>query len=188
MSRIYRIALTESTRRHVRVEDGVRTHLQILDVLPRPQLASLLRKALIEKGFEADPGGDLIRVEADGVEVRVDCEAGQVDLRLATDAEIEREVTREVALDTDWGEEGKTRARDAIRQGLEKEIDDEAEKLRDAVTQQLEGRLSDLRVELDKITNRVVADGLKIRAGQLGQIIEVDDRLEEGSVTIKVRL
>ena len=56
------------------------------------------------------------------------------------------------------------------------------------MTQQLEGRLSDLRVELDKITNRVVADALKIRAGQLGQIIEVDDRLEEGSVTIKVRL
>ena len=188
MSRIYRIALTESTRRHVRVEDGVRTHLQILDVLPRPQLAGLLRNALISKGFVDDPGGDVVRVEADGVEVRVDCEAGQVDLRLAADAEIERAVTREVALDTDWGEEGKTRARANIRKGLEQEIDDEAERLRGAVTAQLEGRLTDLQVELDKITNRVVADGLKIRAGQLGTIVEVDDRLEEGSVTIKVRL
>ena len=188
MSRIYRIALTESTRRHVRVEDGVRTHLQILDVLPRPQLADLLRKALIEKGFEADPEGDLVRVEADGIEVRVDCATGQVDLTLATDAELERKITREVALDTDWGEEGKTRARAAIRQGLEQEIDDEAEAMRDTLTKRLEGRLGDLRVELDKITNRVIADGLKIRAGQLGQIVEVDDRLEEGSITIKVKL
>lgn len=188
MSRIYRIELTESTRRHVRVEDGVRTHLQILDVLPRPQLADLLRKELISKGFEADADGDLIRVEADGIQVRVDCEAGQVDLSLATDTELERATTREVALDTDWGEAGKERARAAIRQGLEQEIDAEAEALREGLTKRLEGRLGDLRVELDKITNRVIADGLKIRAGQLGTITEVDDRLDEGSVTIKVKL
>lgn len=188
MSRIYRVKLSESTRRHIRVEDGVRTHLQILDVLPRPQIAGLLRDALRGAGFEDDPEGDLIRVDADGVEVRVDCEAGQVDVKLAADRKVERSSTEEVALDTDWGEAGKDRARAQIRKKLEASIDAEAESLRGAVTRTLERKLGDLRVELDSLTNRVVADALKIRAGQLGEIVEIDDRLEEGSVTIKVKL
>lgn len=188
MSRIYRVELTASTRRHIRVEDGVRTHLQILDVLPRAQIADLLRAALQEAGFEPDPEGDLVRVEADGVEVRVDCATGQVDVRLASEKAVERSATREVALDTDWGEAGKDRARAQIKEGLEAEIDAEAEALREQITQILEGRLGDLRVELDRITNRVLADALKIRAKQLGEVIEVDDRIEEGAVTIKVRV
>jgi hypothetical protein len=188
MSRIYRVELTASTRRHIHVEDGVRTQLQILDVLPRAQIADLLRKALLDAGFETDPDGDLVRVEADGIEVRIDCEAGQVDVRLASEKAVERSETREVALDTDWGEAGKDRARERIKEGLEAEIDAEAEKLREQVTETLEGRLGDLRVELDKITNRVLADALKIRARQLGEVIEVDDRIEEGAVTIKVRV
>lgn len=188
MSRIYRVKLSETSRRTIRVEDGVRTHLQILDVLPRPQIAGLLREALKEKGFAEEEGGDLLRVDADGVEVRVDCEAGQVDVRLARDQAVERSTTQEVALDTDWGEAGKERAREQLRRKLDSEIDAEEEKLRSEVTRKLEGKIADLRVELDTITNRVVADALKIRAGQLGQIIEVDDRLEEGSVTIKVKL
>lgn len=188
MSRIYRVELTASTRRHVHVEDGVRTQLQILDVLPREQIADLLRKALLDEGFEADPDGDLVRIEADGIEVRIDCKAGQVDVRLASEVDIERSETREVALDTDWGEAGKDRARDQIKAGLEAEIDTEAETLREQITKTLEGRLGDLRVELDKVTNRVLADALKVRARQLGEVIEVDDRIEEGAITIKVRV
>lgn len=188
MSRIYRVKLSETTRRTLRVEDGVRTHLQILDVLPRPQIAGLLREALKEKGFEDDPAGDLQRVGADGVEVRVDCATGQVDVRLEAGKKVSKSTTKEVALDTDWGEAGKERARAQIRQALESELDAEEDALRAEVTRQLERKLGDLRVELDTVTNRVTADALKIRAGQLGQIVEVDDRLEEGSVTIKVKL
>jgi hypothetical protein len=42
MSRAYRIAVSESLRRHLKVEDGVATTLEVLEILPREPMAELL--------------------------------------------------------------------------------------------------------------------------------------------------
>lgn len=52
----------------------------------------------------------------------------------------------------------------------------------------LEGKLRDLRAELDSIANRVTAEALKVRASQLGEIREITEDPETGSLTIKVRV
>ena len=48
----------------------------------------------------------------------------------------------------------------------------------------LEGALVDLRGELDRVVNRVTAEALKRKASRLGQIKEMTEDPEAGSLTI----
>ena len=50
------------------------------------------------------------------------------------------------------------------------------------------GRLGDLRRELDQDVNRVTAEALKRRAAQIGQIKEMTEDPQSGSLTIVVEV
>ncbi len=52
------------------------------------------------------------------------------------------------------------------------------------VTDRLEGKLCDLRSELDQVANRVTAEALKIKAARLGQIKQMTEDAQSGSLTI----
>jgi hypothetical protein len=56
------------------------------------------------------------------------------------------------------------------------------------VTDRLEGQLRDLRQELDQVVNRVTAESLKRKAAQLGQIKEMTEDPQAGSLTIVVEV
>ena len=71
MSRAYRIRLSESLRRHIEVDDGICSSLELLDVLPREQMAELLARELEGAGFE-EREGQWVRVDADGWTVSTD--------------------------------------------------------------------------------------------------------------------
>jgi len=93
MSRAYRISVSESVRRHVRVEDGVRTSLELLEILPRESMADLLAGELEGRGFKRD-GGKAVRTEEDGVRVEADLEDGSVKVTLAQEADLSSTVER----------------------------------------------------------------------------------------------
>ena len=52
----------------------------------------------------------------------------------------------------------------------------------------LEGKLGDLRKELDQISNRVTAEALKQKAASMGEVQEVSEDPESGSLTIRVKI
>jgi hypothetical protein len=52
----------------------------------------------------------------------------------------------------------------------------------------LEGHLSDLQKELNEAVNRVTAEALKQKAAQIGQIKEVTEDPQSGSLTIKLEV
>ena len=56
------------------------------------------------------------------------------------------------------------------------------------MTDQLEAQLGDLRQELDQAVNRVTAEALKRKAAQLGQIKEITEDPQAGSLTIVVEV
>ena len=78
MSRVYRIEVSESLRRHLGVDDGLAFHLELLDILPKDEMAELLVERLVERGFLRDEDGTLTRSTADGVLTRVDPQTGRV--------------------------------------------------------------------------------------------------------------
>jgi len=185
MSRAYRISVSESVRRHVRVEDGVRTSLELLEILPRESMADLLAGELEGRGFKRD-GGKAVRTEEDGVRVEADLEDGSVKVTLAQEADLSSTVerTQTVAEVTGKAQEA---LRKSARNAAEQKVEDERARLRSQVTAKLEKRLADLQEEIDQVSHRVTAEALKVRASQLGEIEEITEDPQSGSMTIKVR-
>jgi hypothetical protein len=191
VSRAYRISLSESVRRHIKVEDGIKAGLEILEVLPREAMGELLKKELAGLGFEPEQGEEgevMVRKEADGVVVSVDPKDFSVTVRVSK----ERDVAVEKEGSTRAYEEVLDQARERLRDRLKSELDEEVKSREDALrgelTATLERKLGDLRKELDRVSNRVVAEALKQKAASLGEIQEVSENEETGEVTIRVRV
>ena len=68
MSRAYRITVAESLSRHVQVDDGVCSNLELLPILEKRAMGALLAAELEQKGFERD-GDTATRKEKDGITV-----------------------------------------------------------------------------------------------------------------------
>jgi hypothetical protein len=189
MSRAYRIKVRESLRRVLRAHDRVSTQLELLEVLPAEQMAQLLTEELKRRGFE-EKGGVLVR-QRNGVTVRVDPRAGTVT--------VESEASHEAALVGEKGgrayddlgphaREVQKQLRQQVREQLEKEAEEKAAELQSQVTDRLEREVGDLRRELDQAVNRVTAEALKQKAAQLGQIKEMTEDPQTGSLTIVVEV
>ena len=152
MSRAYRISVSESVRRHVRVSDGIRTQLELLDVLPADAMCGLLANELSQRGFERD-GDDMVRLDDDGVEIRVAVNGdnvGHVTVRLTreNDVDIEVERTRQVYRETE--DEARKKLKDQVDQAVEKQTKSAEAELSAEVTEVLERKLRDLRREFDQ--------------------------------------
>jgi hypothetical protein len=188
MSRAYRIRLSESLRRHIEVDDGIQSKLELLDILPPEQTAALLERELEAAGFEQREDGQWVRVDEDGVEVRVDAQTATVTVAASADADLDLSRERVV---TAWAENDAT-TRERGQRALERDLEDEAARhekdLQAQVTETLEGKLGDLRRELDQISNRVTAEALKQKAASLGEVQEISEDPETGSLTIRVKV
>ncbi|MCA9566645.1 MAG: hypothetical protein KC656_02340 [Myxococcales bacterium] len=188
MSRCYRISVSESLARHVHVDDGLQTKLELLDILPSERMAELLGARLAERGYEAKEGSVWEKTLESGVVVRVDVATGTVDISLTEEAalELERKRSTTVAdVDPRTVEEA---LRKKVKQQLEEEADVATEALRVEVTRKLEEALSGVRKELDDAVNRATADALKEKAKSLGEVTEITEDAETGAVTIRVRV
>lgn len=188
MSRAYTLQLKQSLRRTVVVDDGVRSTIELLDVLPRPAMADLLRARLRAAGFEDAEDGTLVRVEADGVRVAIDPEARTVTVRAQDEAELELEAEATVRTYEETKDRDEARGRARLDARLEAEAQAAEGALKAEVAARLEGRLGDLRAELDRLSNDVVADALERRAAQMGRVTAVSRDDATGEITIKVEL
>jgi ABC-type phosphate transport system auxiliary subunit len=187
MSRGYRIRVTQNVTRTVHVADGVALALELLDILPRERMAELAAIELVARGFERD-GGVLRRRDPDGIELEVDLATLTVTARIADDAHLDLTATAERVVDRDRTEAGRAQLAAELDADLEEDLKKRAARLQAEVTARLEGKLRDLRAEVDRVVNRTTAAALKERAAQLGQIEEVSDNPESGELTIRVRV
>jgi hypothetical protein len=189
MSRAYRIKVRESLDRTLRAEDSVSTRLEILEVLPPDQMAGLLAAELEAGGYECD-GGLLVRKQ-DGVAITVDPNTGEVTVRAEACEDVRVEGEKEGAAYDDAGPNSKA-VREHLQQQLQSDLERKAKQqeatLQGKVTDRLEGQLIDLSRELDGAVNRATAEALKIKAAQLGQIKEISEDKEAGSLTIVVEV
>ena len=189
MSRAYRIRVQESLRRRIAADDAVTTQLELLEVLPPEQMAELLRQELERRGFE-NKDGQLIRREGD-LTTAIDPASGTVTVSSGTEQDIELHGQREGLSYDDFGpgEKGLRRnLEQQLKQDLEKQAEHEQSKLQKEATDRLEGHLADLQKELNQAVNRVTAEALKRKAAQLGQIKEMTEDPQSGSLTIKVEV
>jgi hypothetical protein len=189
MSRAYKIRVSQSDTRVIHADDAVSTQLGILDILPQEEMAKLLADELRKRGFTDD--GKLLRRDRDGVRVAIDPSEGVITVRSESCDEVEVESTREGVGYDDIGPAHrniKERLTQQANEDLDRIAANEQRKLQQKATENLEGHLIDLKKELDQAVNRVTAEALKRKAAQLGQIREIQEDPEAGSLTIKVEV
>ena len=189
MSRSYRVSVKESEDRVLRAEDRVSTCLEIIEVLPPEQTTGLLRDELKKRGF-VEEDGKLVRREK-GVTVSVDPETATVTVAAEAAQNVALEAERSGSAWDDAGPAtGEVRAalKKEARAELDRKAQEKTAELQTKVTDKLEGRLADVRKELDEAVNRVTAEALKRKAASMGQIKEMTEDPQAGSLTIVVEV
>jgi hypothetical protein len=189
MSRSYRVSVKESENRVLRAEDRVSTCLEIIEVLPPEQMAGLLKDELKKRGF-VEEDGKLVRREK-GVTVTVDPETATVTVSAEASQNVDLESERTGSAYDDAGPNSK-QVREGLKKEAKKDIDRKAQEktaeLQSKVTDKLEGKLGDVRKELDEAVNRVTAEALKRKAASMGSIKEMTEDPQSGSLTIVVEV
>jgi FtsH ternary system domain X5 len=189
MSRAYRIQVRESITRTLTGEDEISTQLEILEVLPPEAMAGLLTEELKNRGFE-EKDGKLVRT-GDDTTVTVDPNTGAITIKAKTQQTVDLEGTREGISYDDVGPAGK-----AVKQNLQKELQKDLEKraeqkageLQTKATEKLQKELCELEQEMAGVVNRVTIEALKEKAKQLGEIKEISEDAEAGSLSIKLEV
>jgi hypothetical protein len=189
MSRSYRISVRECVNRVIKAEDRVSTQLEILEILPPEQMSGLLGDALEKQGYRRE--GEVLVKEEDGVVISIDSRTGEVSVSAQASESTKVEVERQGRAYDDIGPHA-SQVRENLRQeavkDAERKVNEKTQQLQGKVTDRLEGKLGDLRQELDKVVNRVTGEALKRKAAQMGQIKEISEDQESGSMTIVVEV
>ena len=189
MSRAYRIRVSESLNRTIKAEDSVCADLELLEILPPEQMAALLREELKGRGFR-EKDRELVRADGD-LSTRIDPANGTVTVEAKSEKDVALQGEREGLGYEDFGPGEKSARRQLSRElqeDLAREAEREQDELQTAATKRLEGHLADLQKELNGAVNRVTAEALKQKAAQIGQIKEVTEDPQSGSLTIKVEV
>jgi hypothetical protein len=191
MSRAYRIRVKEALTRDIRAEDSIETNLEILEVLPPEQMGELLANELKQRGFEEQEDGTLVRKKEDGATITIEPCTGKVTVSAEATDRIDIEGNREGYGYDDVGPRRRAieeRLSKELKADLEKKAEQHAAKTQSAATDKLEKELQDVQPELNEVVNRVTAEALKQKAAQMGQIKEISEDAESGSLTIKVEV
>jgi hypothetical protein len=189
MSRRYRVRVRETLRRVIKADDCVRSQLEMLEILPADQMAELLAQELAGRGFERQDQR-LVRTQGD-VQVAVDLATGAVDVRVASEQQVQLEAECDGFAYDDSGKSRqavKKQVAEQLRQGLEKDAEKHGSNLQQSVTDRLERELGDIAAELDQAVNRATAEALKRKAAQMGRIKQLADDPQTGSLTIVVEV
>ena len=191
MSRAYRITVKESDTRHLKAGDEICTQLEILEILPPEDMATLLKEELKKRGFEEQDDGTMIRKDGD-VTVTVDPCSGEVTVKAETDETVSQEAKRDATGFNDVGpnenepprpRQGATEAgpRQEVRAGAER-----GSRARRPRNWKSTCRSSSRRSR--EVVNQVTRDALKQKAQQMGTVKEISEDAESGSLTIKVEV
>jgi len=168
---------------------GMRAVRAVDDLEPKRLLHGTEGPLLVwPAGFEERDEGQWVRVDDEGVVVRVDPKQGTVTVSAASEQDLELTKTREIRAYAENDVVTRERARADIQASLESEVGEHEKALQAKVTEKLEGKLGDLRQELDKISNRVTGEALKRKAASLGEVQEISEDPETGSLTIRVKI
>ncbi|MCA9177176.1 MAG: hypothetical protein KDB14_21955 [Planctomycetales bacterium] len=189
MSRAFRISVSDSLSKVIRAEDHVCSQLELLEILPPDQMSDLLAAELIKLGFE--PEDDLLVRETDGIQVAINVKEGTVQVQATAAQDISLSGEKEGRAYDDMGPNAKKveqNLREQLRSRLEAQANQQEDQLQRELTDRLEKELTDLRQELDRAVNRATAEALKQKAAQLGQIKEMTEDAETGSLTIVVEV
>ena len=196
MSQMYQIKLKQSVQETRRLRDRARLALNLTDILPPAEMLALLRQELEREGFVTEgsaegsaEGARCARQGDDGVKVTVDLEAREVEISLERDFLMTAEAEGVDRYNTDrHKEQAQARLAQRLQREAHQKIDQASGAHQEALSMELEQRLEAHRAALNHPIQRTYAEAFKIKAGQLGQIIEMHDSREGGQYELFIKI
>src|SRR5262249_15943654 len=132
-------------------------------------------------------GQNLVRRQK-GVTVTIEADSGTVTVQAEAAEEVQLKGDKDCWAYGGEGRASRKKAQDAVRAALRQDLEQEAAgktaDLQKQVTDRLEAQLGNLQQELDQAVNRVTAEALKRKASQIGQIKNMTEDPQNGSLTI----
>ncbi len=200
MSYAYRIEVKESRLVEVAGKDSFTTRVEVVDVLPAPEMRTILERKLAEGGYQKD-GEEMVRTEG-SLEVRVNPGSREVVVSSTRQAtrQVDVRLNRSLEAHTTAEMTGANQKRDEIRKELEKEakekLDQQAkvagslmeQQLRETATRTLKESLPGIREELGRIGHATQAEALETKARRMGRVERVEHDPKNQSMTIVVKL
>lgn len=186
MSRAYRIALSDTLRRHVEIEDGIQSQLELIPVLAADRMRAILAEELNKKGFAID-GDRARREETDGIMIEINLQESTVNIVKKTEKDISLRHQIERTVEEERKSVAEKQMKKQLKEELEEQLQQQQEEARKQLTQELKGRLGDIQLELDQIINTTISQSLKEKAAAMGEIEEINEH-EDGSISIRINL
>lgn len=181
--RPWKLTAAPPVHKTVVAEDHVETKIDLPPFVPPEEAVALLREELRRRHFAEGEGGAMVQ-QRNGVRVEVGPPGGGVRISV--------EASEEVELPPDNPSPCSCRMRDKLEEGLsaaqQRPLSGERERLQRAVTSRLEGSLARLGCELEGIAHRVTAEALKAKARRLGEVKQITEDPQAGSLTIVVEV
>ena len=192
MSQVYHIALRESVVRVVRSCDSVSYPISLTQLLPEEDMKALLRATLEADGWEPLKDKPNVLIQIHGEEQwTLDLDTMELTATLESESEVSANVnvTGSAESERTAQEVAKRRLREkaeAVGQSIE---ESGRRELQERVTAELAKGEEDRMRAMNEVLQRVYAEALKRKAGQLGEVLEVQEGTnQDGNYELVIRV
>lgn len=168
--------------------DSITTRLSSLSILPEAELADCLAKVLADSGYSsAEPGEGKLSRQVAGARVEIDPRTKEVRVSVAREAVQDELVKVRVERTGSQSELAKAK-RESLTRAIEGKKRDLEEDLAREATTELGKALPGARAEIESINHRWLAEAIKRKAAQLGEVRRVDENEAERTLTISIKI
>ena len=193
MSKGYYITIKESISTPVNIEakDKLEQKIKLRAILPKSQMKSLLRNALLELGF-IEQEGLLIRQDETGEEQIIDLESLTLTAQIQRSEQEMRVLSEEQRITLE-----KRSKQESIKQQLKEQLQEQVDSLTTEHSDRLQLEIaSDLAENTPKrnelihtALQKTYAEALKQKAQSLGQVIEQSEHTsEDGQYELNIKI
>ncbi len=178
MSQLFRIQLKTTVSREITASDSVSYPLELTEILPPSEMLDLLRQSLIDQGWTEDDDGRLSNIGSVGETLVIDLENKTLVASLDSTKNVSAEVSIDQTIDA-WEKEdaqsyGKSLLDEKV-QSVEGKLNNESNQLQQNLTQQLIDSEQQRMQLINEAVQDVYRDALTRKAGQLGEIVSVNE-------------
>ncbi len=178
MSQIYHIQLKTTVCREISARDSISYPLELTEILPQTEMLDLLKQALLNKGWQQQTNGTLTNTGSVGEILTIDLDNKTLVASLDSLKNISTEVSIDERVDA-WEKEdaenyGKSLLDDKVK-NVNNVLNTEKTQLQNNLTQQLLDSEQQRMQLINEATQEVYRDALTRKAGQLGEIISVNE-------------
>lgn len=193
MSQCYRVSLKSTVSRVVKAEDSICYPIELTPILPPEEMNDLLKAQLKQGGWRAqDPGEtDFTAAGPAGETLTIHLETMELTANVSREKTITVEAIASAAADSRRAANASAGAQlRSEEQALGEQIENAGKReLQKEVTTRLAESEAARRRQINELLQKVYAESLKKKAGQLGEIMEIAETTSpEGNYELTIRI